>query len=119
VRVKFWRCEITRWMADEPFPGIVEARARDTNGQDWVFIDKSAIFSAEALTGATKYPVDGVIGCNVVREASGVSRVTTIWTGGFRPEGVPFDELKPGSDYKFDVLTADLSDADGVGGAAT
>jgi len=73
--MKYWRCTITRWVGDDPQPGIVEARARDADGREWVFVDKSAIFSAEPLTSATEYPVGGIIGCEVILEESGVSHV--------------------------------------------
>jgi hypothetical protein len=96
-------------------PGIVEAHARDANGREWVFVDNSSIFSAEALTSATEYPVEGIIGCNVILEGSSVSRVTTVWTDGLRADDGPFDELQSGVESQFDVLTADLADPDGGG----
>jgi hypothetical protein len=112
VDVKYWRCTITRWVDDEPQPGIVEARTRDADGLEWVFVDKSAIFSAASLTSATEYPVEGVIGCNVVLEGPDVSRVRTVWSAGLRAEDGPFDGLYTGGEYQFDVLTVDLADPD-------
>lgn len=56
----FIRCQVVRWVADEPFPGLVEAQFTDAHDRLWVFRDKSAMF-AQVLTSRTRYPVAAVI----------------------------------------------------------
>lgn len=53
-------CEIVRWVADEPQPGIVEARVTDTDGRQWPFLDKVAIFDMAGTVGpGSSYPQPG------------------------------------------------------------
>ena len=82
------RCQIIRWVADEPFPGLVEARLIDIDGRSWTFIDKDPIFSKVGLSRGTKFPVDGAIRCELVkRDVLGDGQeVVTVDTG--RPDGV-------------------------------
>jgi hypothetical protein len=63
------RCEIVRWVSDEPQPGWVEARLIDAHGHEHVFFDKSAMFETgrpPVLTASSAYPVAGVIRAEVV-----------------------------------------------------
>ena len=113
--VRNWRCTITRWVGDDPQPGIVEARAHDAEGREWVFVDKSAVFSALTLTRTTNYPVDGIIGCEVLLEGPRVSRVSTVWSAGRSAEDGPFDALYTEGETEFDVLTVNLLDPDSSG----
>jgi hypothetical protein len=59
-------CEILRWVSDEPEPGVVEARFIDARGKTWVLLDKSAIFTTEAINSNSVYPQAGVIRCEVL-----------------------------------------------------
>ena len=77
------RCQIVRWVADDPQPGLVEAQIIDVDGHVWGFVDKTAIFSAEVLFPTSSYPVRGVIRCEIVSRSG---EVVTIDTG--RPDGV-------------------------------
>ena len=43
-RMRPFKCEIVGWIADDPQPGIVEARITDADGRQWSFLDKVAIF---------------------------------------------------------------------------
>lgn len=60
------KVSITRYVSDEPQPGIVECEFYDAHGRRWNFMDKTAIFSAEYLNAHTNYPQPGVIACEVV-----------------------------------------------------
>jgi hypothetical protein len=57
-------CQITRWVDDEPQPGIVEAILEDRTGTQWRFIDKWPwfLFGLEDL----EFPKNGVIRCSVL-----------------------------------------------------
>jgi len=60
------RVTATRWVGDEPIPGLVEVRLQDANGDTWQFIDKAPLFDESAvLTRDTAYPVDLDVACTV------------------------------------------------------
>jgi hypothetical protein len=58
------RVSITRYVGDEPQPGIVEFEFLDAYGRRWVFVDKTAI-SSDYLDARTSYPQPGVIACEI------------------------------------------------------
>ena len=60
------QCEVVRWVANEPFPGIVEARLVDRRGRSFLFRDKAAIFSSEALSARSTFPALGEMRCRVL-----------------------------------------------------
>jgi hypothetical protein len=57
---------ITRYVSDEPVPGIVECELLDANGNRWRFIEKTAVVSASELSVETLFPQLGVIAGEVV-----------------------------------------------------
>jgi hypothetical protein len=68
------RVSITRYVSDEPQPGIVECEFFDAHGRRWNFVEKTAIVSAEYLDVRTSYPQPGVIACEITgrnRDAAG------------------------------------------------
>jgi hypothetical protein len=64
------RAKAIRWVADDPFPGLVEVSMTDAHGTDWRFVDKAPVFSVDALTAETTYPVDVIIACAEVQGAT-------------------------------------------------
>ena len=60
------RCEIVRWVADEPQPGWVEARLTDASDRSLSFFDKPPIFTDAAIHPSTQFPVPGLIHCVVI-----------------------------------------------------
>jgi hypothetical protein len=52
-------CQVVRWVADEPRPGLVEAQLTDSDGRVWSFTDKEPTAGRlsplipEALTALT------------------------------------------------------------------
>jgi hypothetical protein len=60
---------ITRYLSDEPQPGIVECQLVDAHGRLWSFVEKSAIVSAGSLHARTVYPQPGVIAGEVVERS--------------------------------------------------
>jgi hypothetical protein len=64
------RVELVRWVADEPLPGLVEARLVDVEGRAWSFIDKEPIFSADAIGPRDVFPRSGVLNCRVIDDAA-------------------------------------------------
>jgi len=68
------RVSITRYVSDDPQPGIVECEFCDAHGRRWNFMEKTAIVSSEYLDAHTSYPQPGVIACEIVsrsRDATG------------------------------------------------
>lgn len=52
-----------RWVADEPQPGLVEVSLVDAYGKRWIFVDKTASFTADVVTQNSSFPRDTRIGC--------------------------------------------------------
>jgi hypothetical protein len=67
------KCELVRWVSDDPQPGLVEVRLLDANGSEWMFVDKVPIFTVAPVSSATQLPISGEIRCDVVgsRQAPG------------------------------------------------
>jgi hypothetical protein len=83
------QCQVVRWVADEPQPGLVEAQLTDSDGRLWRFIDKEPIFWPRvAVTRLSQFPVAGAIRCQIIgHEVLADGReVVTVDTG--RPDGV-------------------------------
>ena len=59
------KVSITRYVSDEPQPGIVECEFPDAHGRHWKFVEKTAIISTENLDARTNYPRPGVIACEI------------------------------------------------------
>jgi hypothetical protein len=59
------RVSITRYVSDEPQPGIVECEFSDAHGRRWTFVEKTAIVSADYLDARTTYPQPGAIACEI------------------------------------------------------
>jgi hypothetical protein len=66
---------------DTGWPSFVECEFVDIHGKTHHVRDKDAIFCADTLDSNSTYPVDGVVGCEVVeaglREGRPVVKVTT------------------------------------------
>jgi len=60
------RCQIVRWVSDEPIPGWIEARFTDATGKVWKLVDKVPIFTAEPLRAHSTYPRPGLVRCEAL-----------------------------------------------------
>lgn len=65
------KCEVVRWLSDEPQPGWVEASMVDAQGRRWSFFDKPAIFSDEGIGQSSEFPLPGMIRCEIVSANQG------------------------------------------------
>lgn len=55
------RCQVVRWVSDDPQPGWVETQFRDADGEVWQMFDKPSVFEQPggvSLTASTDYPVE-------------------------------------------------------------
>src|SRR5206468_1447012 len=66
--VKAVRCQVVRWVNDEPFPGWVEVLLFDAYGVSWIFHDKPPMFAEhlEDVLPSSSFSVPGVIRCHVL-----------------------------------------------------
>ncbi|WP_194892309.1 hypothetical protein [Catenulispora pinisilvae] len=82
-------CEITRWIDDEPQPGIVEAVVVDATDRTWRFVEKVAIVDQTGDAGpTTSYPCPGAIRCEIVDSPSGPGPDAVLLVTTARPDGV-------------------------------
>jgi hypothetical protein len=99
------RVSITRYVSDDPQPGLVECELIDRHGRRWSFVEKTAVVSDEVLGPETTYPRPGVIAGEVIgrfRDAQG-REVVRVDTG--RPWGVvTLDGVS-----QFEVFAEDLA----------
>jgi len=61
------RVTITRYISDDPQPGIVECKLVDVYGRDWFFIEKTAIVSWDQIDETSEYPRPGKTGLRARR----------------------------------------------------
>ena len=59
------RVSITRYVSDEPQPGIVECEFCDAHGRRWTVLEKTKVVSADYLDARTTYPQPGAIACEI------------------------------------------------------
>ena len=108
------RVLITRFLDDEPQPGLIRCEFVDAHGRSWTFTEKTATVSREFLDRHSDYPLPGVLGCEVVgrpRDGSG-GEVVAIATGYF-PDGVETDEAT----MRFEVSPRSLVECEWESGA--
>jgi Toprim-like len=61
------RVTATRWVSDEPIPGVVEVLLEDADGKVWKFVDKAPMFDdAFLLFRDSVYPVGFEIACTIL-----------------------------------------------------
>jgi len=63
--MKAVRVQITRYLSDDPQPGIVECKLIDVWNREWTFVEKTAIVSSQYLDERTVYPQPGTIACEI------------------------------------------------------
>ncbi len=57
---------ITRYVRDEPQPGIVECELVDVHGRHWHFVEKTAVVCMDDIDATSQYPRPGVIAGEIV-----------------------------------------------------
>lgn len=96
------RVEIVR-LIDASQPGWVECVFVDAHGRSIVIHEKAPVVSSQDIDARTKFPVRGVVACEVVDVKAGIVRISTA-----RPWGIAAVD---GAD-EFDVVSAALDDDD-------
>jgi hypothetical protein len=102
------KVSITRYLGDDPQPGIVECEFTDVHGRVVRCIDKTPIVSKEDLDADSSYPRPGVIGCEVTGRRRDESGGDIILVDTTRPwsvesvDGVTQFEVRPASLVKWE-----------------
>ncbi len=60
------RCDVVRWVNNEPKPGLVEASLVDVHDKTWLFVDKAPIFAASSISPTSTFPFEAAIRCRIV-----------------------------------------------------
>jgi hypothetical protein len=95
---------ITKYISDDPQPGIVECKLFDAYGNEWVFQDKTAIFSSLILDADSNYPQPGVIACEIMKQWQDANGREIVSVNTERPWSV---EALTGAS-RFDVLRSQI-----------
>jgi hypothetical protein len=95
---------ITEYISDDPKPGIVECQLVDAHGNEWVFQDKTAIFSSLDLDVSSDYPQPGVIACEIIKQWQDVNGREIVTVNTERPWCI---ETLTGAS-RFDVLRSQI-----------
>jgi hypothetical protein len=98
------RTVITRYLGDDPQPGIVECEFVDANGQRHVFVEKTAIVTWDDVDSKSVYPHPGVIVCKIVNRYRDESCREIIVVNTREPWGIESTEEKE----EFSVLPDSL-----------
>jgi hypothetical protein len=100
---------ITRYLSDEPQPGIVECQLLDAHGRLWLFVEKSAIVSANSLHARTAYPQPGAIAGEVVERCRNSEGREVVRINTEQPYGVSSVD----GTAQFDVFAESLEEIGG------
>jgi len=65
------RILITRYISDDPQPGIVECELIDAAGVKHYFTEKTAIVTKDFINADSDYPREGIIACEIVNQEFG------------------------------------------------
>lgn len=95
---------IVRYISADPQPGLVECRFMDAWGDEWVFIDKTAIFSFDDIDATSDYPCPGTIGCKIIKHWIAADGQPLVTIDTILPWGI---EATSG-ESRFDVLPSQL-----------
>jgi hypothetical protein len=82
------KAEISRYVDDEPQPGIVECVLVDAFGKVHFFIEKTAIVSSETLLATSIYPIACELSCEIEAEWNDESGQTLFRVNTERPWGI-------------------------------
>jgi hypothetical protein len=102
------RVSITRYISDDPQPGIVECEFTDAHGHQWKFVEKTGIVSADDMDAETPYPQPGTIACKVVvrkRDVTGKEIIVV-------DTEQPWDIESVDGNLRFEVLPTSLVEWD-------
>jgi hypothetical protein len=96
--------QITKYISDDPQPGIVECQLVDVYGNEWLFQEKTAIVSSGDLDADTDYPQPWFIACEIIKQWQDVDGREIVSVNTEKPWGI---ESLTG-DSRFDVLRSQI-----------
>jgi hypothetical protein len=109
LRVLGIKVTITRYLSDEPLPGIVECQLVDAHGRLSLFVEKSAIVSADSLDARVAYPQPGIIAGEVVERCRNSEGREVVRINTEQPYGVSSVD----DTAQFEVFTESLEEIGG------
>ena len=59
---------VTKYLGDDPQPGIVQCEFEDSDGRTHTIVDKLYIFVDRLLSDQDSYPVPGTVQCQILDE---------------------------------------------------
>jgi uncharacterized protein YbjT (DUF2867 family) len=91
---------------DDHQPGFVRCSFTDIENKEWFFIEKGPVVSAEYLDADSLYPLDGTIGCRVMKRQSGENNkeICTIVVD------ETIDDSLEEREYMFDVFSEQITE---------
>jgi hypothetical protein len=95
---------ITRYVSDDPQPGIVECVMVDARGRRWMFLEKTAVVSAENLNSLTQCPRPVAIAVEELDRFQDSQLGELVRVGTDRPWGIQSVE----GETQFEVFPASL-----------
>jgi hypothetical protein len=96
--------QITKYICDDPQPGIVECRLVDAYENEWVFQEKTAIVGLSHLDADSNYPQPGIVACEIVKQWQDLNGREVVSVNTEKPWGI---ETLTG-DSRFDVLRSQI-----------
>lgn len=93
------KAQITGCIDDSSHPSFVECQFVDARGCIQIFHDKDAIFTVEHLDKSSQYPLNGVVGCEILEMTSEILKITT---------GHPWGIVSINEEFIFEVLQEQL-----------
>ena len=95
---------ITKYISDDPQPGIVECQLVDAYRNEWVFQEKTAVIALGDLDADSDYPQPGVIACEIMKQWQDVNGREIVSVNTERPWCI---ETLTGAS-RFDVLRSQI-----------
>jgi hypothetical protein len=95
---------ITKYVSDDPQPGIVECQLLDAYGNEWIFLEKTAIVALGHLDADSDYPQPGVIAGEMMKQWQDMNGQEIVSVNTEKPWGI---ETLTGVS-RFDVLRSQL-----------
>jgi hypothetical protein len=97
---------ISRYVSNEPQPGIVECEMADVYGRVWRFIEKTAVVSSEHLDANSSYPKPAEVAVAVLARFQDAQLGEVVRIDTDRPWGIESVE----GETRFDVFPASLTE---------
>src|SRR5262245_7620552 len=106
--MKAVKVQITRYISDDPQPGIVECKLIDAWSREWTFVEKTVIVTHQYLDKNSVYPQSGTIRCEIIEswQDSDDRKIVTVNTA------IPDYVTDETGETHFQVLPTQITDGE-------